>query len=110
MTHVSHKQPKTTTVFGHPFGAGEDTSEMLTSTPTLLDFVFRDHREVILVLLYFWNGGPIPHMHSHVSFEKIEGGKESMGSVKVLWQTLVNLMECRDEEVVKQSLEAWPTA
>ena len=106
-TCVPYRQPRPATVFGQRFGEGETTTH--DTAPTLLDFVFRDHRELIHVLLYVWNQGPIPYAHDHLDFGKIDVWRKTMGSAKVLWQELVNFMESHDVELVKRSLEAWPT-
>ncbi len=108
-TCVPYRQPRPATVFGQRFGEGDGTAQ--NTTPTMLDFVFRDHRELVYVLLYIWNEGPIPYLHSQLEFRGIDAWKETMGTAKVSWQSLLSFMNSHNQEVVQRSLESssWPT-
>lgn len=107
-TCVPHRQPMPTTVFGRAFG-GEEAATQGMSGPSLMDYVFRDNREALLLLLYISNQGPIPYLHAHMSFEKVQSWAPMLGTAKVLWQELANTIENQNPEAQKAMLAYWPT-
>ena len=99
-TWIPLLQPNPSTVYGIRTGGMEATDEK-DKEPNLLDYPFRDSRELILALLYLFNGGLVPEAYAHLSFNKIAAWRGSLGSAKVLWQVLENVMQSGDEQILQ---------